>query len=307
MKKKMNLSFNEQVKIVERGLRDAVRFEKLDMLGEFLNLLKDAEVQKVIKASDRKKVIDADINAYMHLASIMGSDEVLKKLIKFGADVNSRNANGETPLHNAVRYNRTACIKALLESEGISPNEKNMNGDAPLHLINYIKDCKENSIRELIGSPKIKLEEKNGNGRTALFEAVEYQNKMTAKLLLEAGADANTEHDSNSACRSALSTAVANYDLDMAEMLLDKGADPYKFGYRCISPAVYAVADDYQECIKMFLDKGVDLSVEDKMFKKSPLQIADESGRDEVAKIIRNDIASKAAKKINAYKINFNK
>jgi len=305
-KKRISLDFNEQAKIVERMLRDAIRFEKIDKLDEVLKLLQRPKIKTVMEKSDVKGIksfIDEEFNTYLHLAAAMGSDEVIKKLIEAGADVNAKNENGETPLHNAARYNRASCIKVLLGGETIKPNEKNRNGHTPLHIINYLRDFKEDGIKELLKSPKINIEELSGENSTALFEAVLFKNKPIVKLLLEAGADANTEQSDLTETKSVLKAAVEGGEIDLVEMLLNKNADPYKFGYRCISPVAYAVADDNQECIKLFLDKGVDLTLADKMFKKSPLQMAEGSSRDQVAKLIRNDIAFKAAKKIKAYSI----
>lgn len=61
-----------------------------------------------------------------------GFVEMVKLLIKRGADVNKLSTSGEhTPLHRAVRNNRKDIIKILLEA-GANPKIRNKNGELPI-------------------------------------------------------------------------------------------------------------------------------------------------------------------------------
>jgi ankyrin repeat protein len=58
---------------------------------------------------------------------------ILKTLLQDGrADVNARNPRGETPLFTAVIANAHACVKLLLEVEGIDISTANNNGLTPM-------------------------------------------------------------------------------------------------------------------------------------------------------------------------------
>lgn len=54
-------------------------------------------------------------------------------LIKRGADPNSKDKSGVTPLHRAVRTRCSPAVRALLEN-GAEARLKNKNGSTPLHL-----------------------------------------------------------------------------------------------------------------------------------------------------------------------------
>ena len=80
--------------------------------------------------------------------------ELINLLVAHGADLNSPDANGQFPLHTAVRKNDLSLIRLLLER-----------------------------------SVKVNAVDRDGN--TALHLAVESKNVNVVKLLLEKGADAN--------------------------------------------------------------------------------------------------------------------
>jgi hypothetical protein len=54
-------------------------------------------------------------------------------LIGVGADPNSPDKSGVTPLHRAVRTRCAAAVRALL-AKGADPRRQNKSGSTPLHL-----------------------------------------------------------------------------------------------------------------------------------------------------------------------------
>jgi ankyrin repeat protein len=61
-----------------------------------------------------------------------GDTEKVRALISQGVDVNSSNANGETPLHAASVKNNQPIVMLLLQA-GANPNTATINGWTPLH------------------------------------------------------------------------------------------------------------------------------------------------------------------------------
>ena len=59
---------------------------------------------------------------------------IVKFLLKHGADVNRRNKDAETPLHLAIRQDRSKVPKILLE-HGADANAVNIDGMTPLHIL----------------------------------------------------------------------------------------------------------------------------------------------------------------------------
>lgn len=54
-------------------------------------------------------------------------------LIEYGCEVNALSASGESALHITVRRGRLDCTMVLL-THGAMPNTKEKNGNTPLHL-----------------------------------------------------------------------------------------------------------------------------------------------------------------------------
>ena len=64
------------------------------------------------------------------ILAALGKLEVLKLLIKYGADVNE--STYCTPLHKAVEYNKEEIVSELLKN-GANPNLQDTNGNTPIH------------------------------------------------------------------------------------------------------------------------------------------------------------------------------
>jgi len=98
-------------------------------------------VKYLIKKEDYP-VNDKEINMYdnlengwnaLHWASAKGNNDVIKYLIKSGADVNSEaeTDNYQTPLHFAIRFNKNEAA-ALLIDLGADINKKDSYDNSPL-------------------------------------------------------------------------------------------------------------------------------------------------------------------------------
>jgi len=110
-------------------------------------------------------------------------------LISMGADLNSKDKDGRTPLLIAINNCNWDMIKLLLSS-GADVNVVNNIGQGTLHYgarIGAIDLCKDLLSKGL----DINLRDKNG--RTPLYYAVQMNNKKTAFFLISKGADVKTK------------------------------------------------------------------------------------------------------------------
>jgi ankyrin repeat protein len=159
--------------------------------------------------------------AHVEEATVFSDDAVaLQTLISKGADVNTRNEIGETPLLRAV-YNGNAKIVEVLVTGGAEKNSKDKNG------------------------------------WTALMWAVNDGRDGIAKFLIESGADVNAK-DGDS--RTVLMRAASGGRRGMVELLLAEGADPNAadaFGMTPLKCATVGFTDaNHQEIAKILRKSG---------------------------------------------------
>lgn len=89
--------------------------------------------------------------------------EVITTLLKLGADINARDIEGDTPMHDAVRLGKFKVIKHLLAA-GASLKLKNKNNQTPIDMVNlWIAETKHrkqnlqaNEIMEAMSNHKEK-------------------------------------------------------------------------------------------------------------------------------------------------------
>jgi len=110
----------------------------------------------------------------LHVASIHGHVEVVKRLLKAGALVSSTNRYGVTPLHYAADSGRIEVARLLIEA-GANKRTRASNGKLPVDMIKEDADCAE-ELQALLGS-----------GSNKLHRAIKGHNLALLRQLLEAG------------------------------------------------------------------------------------------------------------------------
>ena len=75
----------------------------------------------------------------IHFASQFGQMEIVKYLIKKGANINAKNLQGTTPLHKAVFYKRNETAKYLID-QGAKINDQDSYKQTALHIAVEVED-----------------------------------------------------------------------------------------------------------------------------------------------------------------------
>jgi hypothetical protein len=71
-------------------------------------------------------------NASLHAAAEEGNIDIVKSLLERGVDINSRNADIQTPLHRAAAKGNVDVVRLLIE-RGAEVDSRDMWGWTPLH------------------------------------------------------------------------------------------------------------------------------------------------------------------------------
>ena len=120
----------------------------------------------------------------LHAAVKSGNVGVFAILID-KININTQDKNGNTPLHYAVIANQQQAVLLLLEN-GVDAAISNANGATALHAA--VKSGNVDALAVLIDKININAQDKNGN--TPLHYAVFANQQQAVLLLLENGADA---------------------------------------------------------------------------------------------------------------------
>ena len=254
-------------------------------------LINAGVVQKLLEAG--ADVTAADVNACddngwtpLHCAVSGGVTELIKLLLKAGADPNILNKEGISPLYISVTNKNTESADLVIHYMGEVRSEL-----VPMLMLYAIRTHNEAEIR--------KLASEWGNWAEPvrdiypLFTAVKSKDMDILRLLLELGAGRTA-----GAFSSALEKAVFNDDIGMARMLLEAGADPNVLSEKkienCDLPLVEAARRGNVEMIRLLLDHGADVLLKGR-YGECALPAAVHPGNDRTVMIL-----AKAGADINA-------
>ena len=175
------------------------------------------------------KSCDGAGNTPLHLAAEWNLIQAIPIILKKGGNINAKNANGETPLFNAVKADKPEMTAALLSSDygkEADINARNFLGDSALYSCVRWHAVKSASVlidRDIRTNGKKLINAKNLAGKTVLHESARTGNIELMMMILKAGADVNAADETG---RTPLTDAVSSNNAEVVEILLEYGASP---------------------------------------------------------------------------------
>lgn len=241
----------------------------------------------------------------------------LRALIKAGANLEAKNADGETPLIYAAGRRMLECINILIDAKA-DIEAKAKNGDTPLiaaqtSVSGPLRDACVQALLDAGADPN----ERDRDGNTPLMLAAQFGNTHYLKALIAAGAEINLTNENNvtalmtAACEgkteclealiaaeayleirdinngyTALAWALSSRHPDCIKALVAAGANHEKGVLPCDTMLHSAARAGYAECVQAFIDTGIrfdGLNEDD----QTPLDVAEEKNRTEVIHILK--------------------
>lgn len=190
---------------------------------------------------------DKNSNGYteLHYACYNNRLSSVVSLLNDGMDINLKdNIYGETPIMIACSCGSNDMVKLLL-TYGADIHQKSKKGYSLIHFVCYYDHV---DIIRILLVRGVNVNEKSNDGNTPLKIACCYDNYDIAKLLLESGANANSENKYNDTCMHV--TCNMNYH-DLTKLLLKHGANSYKKNHYDETPISIARKKGFHNIVKL--------------------------------------------------------
>ena len=219
----------------------------------------------------------------VHIAAFFGMMATANRLLKNGAEVDSKDSYGRTPLSWATENGREAVVKLLLGREPVEVNSKDIDGRTP--LLYAVENGHEAVVKLLLGREGVEVNSKDIDGRTPLSYAAVYGHEAVVKLLLgREGVEVNSK-DSDG--RTLLSYAAENGHEAVVKLLLRReSVEVDSKGIDGRTPLSRAAGYGHEAVVKLLLRRE-DVEVDSKgSFSRTPLSYAVENGHEAVVKLL---------------------
>ncbi len=308
-------------------LRSAVWAGKYEEVEALISRGIDVNAPCKLDSEILQRIVGAQISPYdtwvdvgltntttaLHYAAERGHKEIVELLIAKGADINAKNATGDTSLHFAVEAGEREIAELLIDN-GAEVNAKNVQGQTPLDIIlnqsqyQISRNPNQAEIRVLLLAngaeilsihaavksgdiEKVKefleqgtdINAKDENGQTSLYIAVNNDNKETVKLLIDKGADVNAKNEDGQTPldiilnRNRIQISRNPNHAEIRDLLIANGAE--------ILSIHAAVQSGDLGQVKEFLEQGIDINSKNSD-GDTALHIAVDRDYNDVAKLL---------------------
>ncbi|CAF1239781.1 unnamed protein product, partial [Didymodactylos carnosus] len=165
-----------------------------------------------------------DLQTPLHLACTWGLEKVCQTLIDHHADINKKDAEGNTPLHVAIINQHVAIIKLLIKAPNLDLSIRNKQSHTPFacamsyknnEAANAILKREPRAAEQLLAGANI--DDVTANRRSSLHIAAEHGRASICSILIESHIQCNLL-DANQ--NNALHMAVQHAHLDVVRTLL---------------------------------------------------------------------------------------
>ncbi len=238
------------------------------------------------------KATQANGEAALHVAARCGADpKLMTTLIRLGADLHAKDADGDTPLCYAAHSGDRAQVEFLIKHGVEAERHSRQYARALAHAV---EDDHSEVARFLIDQ----------GARPSIQQAAKCGHVVAVRKLIQEGVDLNQpSNDWNK--ENALALAVSNDWPEIVELLLESGADPNvqeeklygrDSAYGGDTALHHAIYCGSARMVKLLLAHGADPDIQDAE-GLSPLEIAKRRGNTHLVHVMEAHLDRKQTEK----------
>jgi ankyrin repeat protein len=211
----------------------------------------------------------------------------VRLLLKAGAEVDTKSANGRTALHVAARQPGTGTALQSLLGAGGDANARDARGVTPLMEAARAGDVRSMSLLVKHGA---ETNVRRKNGRTALMAAVRSRDLEAVWFLVDRDADVNIQAEESVSSNSrdtALTMAASRAVPGILRALLASDADIHARNAMGYTALMQAACSDYvnAESVRVLLRAGADISAKG-VDGETALSLARQRGPTEIVELL---------------------
>ncbi|XP_058794187.1 putative ankyrin repeat protein RF_0381 [Phymastichus coffea] len=208
----------------------------------------------------------------LHYAADNDRADIVKRLIKLGAEVDCLSENGRTPLMYAIEQQSTASVYVLLKANA-SIHAVDYYGCSPVHMV-----CDPDYWYDEIAEPILlqlhreindidKLVERLMDLGCNFYTATLLANVKVLECMLDRGYDVNSRGTNDG---TALHVAAKKGNLELAQWLISKGANIMALDENGNGLLFHAAQSKNTVMIKLFVNLGVEINTVDNRNGSTP-------------------------------------
>ncbi|XP_013141938.1 PREDICTED: serine/threonine-protein phosphatase 6 regulatory ankyrin repeat subunit A [Papilio polytes] len=153
----------------------------------------DVECARRAAAGGEGAELAAERHTPLHLCCTWGLSDVIQTLLEHGANINSKDAEGKTPLHIAIENQHAGIISLLLSQPGIDLSARDNKGVSPFAAALTARNNK--AAQAILEKNPSAAEQVDKKGRNFLHVAIQACDVESVMFLLSVEVDVNSDID----------------------------------------------------------------------------------------------------------------